>query len=151
MADLGAIGVVQPRPSSVLLGIAYATVTGAPICYSRASPKTSPLDVFAAHTAAGNEPRCIAQYAPDFHEGYRDQWGQVSGVYLNEEGLPGQRRVHLYSRTTGRLLAWGDTSPATGAYAIKTPYLAEVKVTCQDDDADPLSNDLVLRTFPTAP
>lgn len=111
----------------------------------------SPFDVVAARSAAYNYVAGMAHFSANYLEGYRDQWCSISGVFLDEFGNPGQRRIHVYSRATGRLLAFTDSDPATGAYTARFRSNEEVKVTCQDDDAGALNNDLVLRTFPVAP
>ena len=42
----------------------------------------------------------------------------------------------------------GIPACAFGEYALTVPYSGEVQVICLHDDAGPLQNDLVLRTFP---
>jgi hypothetical protein len=70
--------------------------------------------------------------------------------YITEEGTPVQRKVYLYKRTTGELLAQ-TTSNASGYYYIETTFSGMHHIVALDDPADPLYNDLIIGSaYPTA-
>lgn len=76
----------------------------------------------------------------DYFNGYMDEVRITKGVarYSADFSPP----VAPFPQTSLSLPA-----RATGEYAFQTDYAGEIQVLCLDDDAEPLENDLVLRTF----
>lgn len=118
----------------------------------------SPLRVVLPGSPAGSWPassnpaRAVGPYPQALGTGNRVLWPYVAGTFTDVNGQPGERLIHVYARSTGRLIAFGYSNASTGAYRIDLPPgTGEVKVTCQDDAAGTLRPDLVLRTLPVGP
>ncbi len=88
----------------------------------------------------------VSGYGPQ----YSTQWyipneapvGYFDG-YITEEGTPVQRKVYLYNRVTGELMADTVSNPS-GYYYMETTSSGMHHIVALDAPADPLYNDLII-------
>lgn len=67
---------------------------------------------------------------------------KVAGVTIGDDGMPAPRRVRVYRRSTGELLAAG-TSDSSGLFELAIGTLDEVYVVALDDESGTVYNALI--------
>lgn len=72
----------------------------------------------------------------------------VTGVVRDVNGLPVQRTVRIYTRSTGALQGTTTSNATTGVYSFVTATTDEVNVVCLSDATTTTENDLILRAIP---
>ena len=72
----------------------------------------------------------------------------ISGVITDASGLPCQRTIRVYARSTGALLQTTQSDITTGAYSVTLATDDEVQRIVLDDDAGDFYNDLIDRVIP---
>lgn len=93
----------------------------------------------------------IARYSGDFtapSAPFMDGIASVEGVIYNSAGVPAQRTVRCYDRSTGALVGETLSDATTGEYVIYCPTVDEVQRIVLDDAVAPLLNDLIDRVIP---
>lgn len=72
----------------------------------------------------------------------------IAGVVRDAADIPVQRRVRVYDRASGVLMANLLSDAATGAYGVSVAAGVEVNVACLDDEAGDVLNDFITRVTP---
>lgn len=70
------------------------------------------------------------------------RYGTLSGTVIDESGHPAQRKIRVYDRLTGNLLA-ETTSKSDGTYSLPAVINGEMYAVALDDDTPPSLNALI--------
>ena len=133
-------GTLAFAKNGVSLGTAFSGISG--VVYAATGGDT---DSAISNTTANFGASPFVHTPPD---GYNAGFGglvasnKVAGVTLNDAGIPAPRRVRVYRRSTGALLAAG-TSGADGLFELTVDTLDEVYVVGLDDDSGTAYNALI--------
>lgn len=71
---------------------------------------------------------------------------EIKGTITGDNGLPAQRRIRVFHRSSNQFIGEAESDAATGHYQIQVPGYGEYhRIALAEDESEPLLNDLIDR------